>query len=200
MLGNAGEGAGCFAQILGGRITAFDGRLTIAGAPLADLPTDDLRGRELAYAGPEPVVLEGTLRDDILYGLRLPGRNGEWIIDRSRAGAASPRELGSRLADVLNTVGLSRERIPLRPGAPARPGRADRPHYASGGATRRHQGEACGIRRRGRGRALRPGSPYTKNATIGENLLFGVPMDDALAGASLASHAFDAPGARPVPS
>ncbi|QJP12506.1 cyclic nucleotide-binding domain-containing protein [Starkeya sp. ORNL1] len=187
MLGGAGEGAGCFAQILGGRITAFDGSLTIAGAPLADLPAG-VRGRELAYAGPEPVVLEGTLRDNILYGLRLPGRNGEWTIDHPRAGAASPLELESRLADVLNTVGLAESvfRFGL-----ARRLDPDEPTDLVARVAELRAGIRAKLAASGAEDAVEPYDPdrYTKNATIGENVLFGVPIDEALAGASLASHA-----------
>jgi putative ABC transport system ATP-binding protein len=187
MLGGAGEGAGCFAQILGGRITAFDGTLTIAGAPLADLPAG-VRGRDLAYAGPEPVVLEGTLRDNILYGLRLPGRNGEWTIDHMRAGAASPLQLESRLADVLNTVGLAESvfRFGL-----ARRLDPDEPTDLVTRIAELRTGIRAKLAASGAEDAVEPYDPdrYTKNATIGENLLFGVPIDDSLAGARLASHA-----------
>lgn len=187
MLGGAGEGAGCLAQVLGGRITAFDGTLTVAGAPLADLPADT-RGREVAYAGPEPVVLEGTLRDNILYGLRSAARNGEWTIDHTRAGAASPLELEARLANVLDTVGLA-ETV-FRFGL-ARRLDPDEPTELITRVAELRTGIRARLAASGAEDAVEPYDPdrYTNNATIGENVLFGVPIDDALAGANLARHA-----------
>lgn len=186
MTGTAGQGPGCLAQILGGRITAFTGNLTIAGTPLAAIPPG-ARGRELAYAGPEPVVFEGTLRDNILYGLRHPAPGGAWTIDHVRAGAATPLELESRLVDVLYAVGLA--------DAVFRFGLSRRlsPDEPTELVTRVAELRA-GIRRKlaasGADDAVEPYDPdrYTRNATIGENVVFGVPIDAAFAGGRLASH------------
>jgi putative ABC transport system ATP-binding protein len=186
MLGSASEGGGCFAQILGGRVTAFDGNLTIAGMPLAALPAA-ARGRELAYAGPEPVVLEGTLRDNILYGLRRPKRDGGWTIDYEQAGAASPVELELRLMEVLDIVGLA-EAV-FRFGLTRRLD-PDEPTELIARIAELRAGIRAKLAAAGAEDAVEPYDParYTRNATIGENLLFGVPVDAAFAGKHLASH------------
>ncbi|MDF2994922.1 MAG: hypothetical protein K0R27_559 [Xanthobacteraceae bacterium] len=187
MTGTAGQGAGCLAQILAGRVTAFEGSLTIAGTPLAALPAET-RGRDLAYAGPEPVVFDGTLRENILYGLRQAGRSGGWTIDHTRAGVASPIDLEVKLIEVLDTVDLAD--AVFRFGLTRRLA-SDEPTELIGQIAELRSGIRARLVASGAEEAVEPYDPasYTRNATIGENVLFGVPIDTAFSGARLASHA-----------
>ncbi|RDJ21864.1 ABC transporter ATP-binding protein [Bosea caraganae] len=160
------EAASALAQVLGGGITAFDGAVTLAGIPLGAV-TPEQRGRSLAYLGPEPVVFDGTLRDNILYGLGRASGN---------AAQGDAEELERDLVKVLATVGLAD--TVFRFGLQHRLASED----TSGIAIRIAQLRAL-IRARliasGAGEAVEPFDParYTRNATIGDNILFGVTTD-----------------------
>ena len=189
--GDADEGAGILAQLIGGALGASEGSLTCGGMALSAL-TPEMRGRAIAYLGPEPVILDGSLRDNILYGLRRAEADPEspagWSIDHGRADAADDAELALRLTEVLAVVGLSEAVFGL---GLARKLELDTPAEV----VRRIPEIRARIRARlsesGADFAIEPYDPerYTRNATIGENILFGVPVDPALVGASLASHA-----------
>ncbi|GAB4065198.1 cyclic nucleotide-binding domain-containing protein [Ancylobacter sonchi] len=189
--GEAGEGAGILAQLLGGGLTARDGTLTLAGVPLTSL-SREARGRLIAYVGPEPVVLDGSLRDNILYSLRrvAAGEGGGlgWAIDPARADAADDAELSGKLLAVLRIVGLAEPVFRL--------GLARKLDVETPGEIVRRISELRtrirdALAARGAGAAIEPYAPerYIRNATIGENILFGVANDPALVGAALAGHA-----------
>ncbi|WP_310201595.1 cyclic nucleotide-binding domain-containing protein [Ancylobacter sp. 3268] len=189
--GEAGQGAGILAQLLGGGLTARDGTLTLAGVPLASL-SREARGRLITYIGPEPVILDGSLRDNILYSLRRVAAGEEggsgWAIDPSRAAAVDDAELSGRLLAVLRIVGLAEPVFRLglaRKLDVEAPGEIIRRIFE----LRTRIGNALAAR--GAGAAIEPYAPerYIRNATIGENILFGVPNDPAFVGADLAGHA-----------
>lgn len=188
LAGGASEGAGILAQVLGGGVSAGSGVVTIAGLPLSALSIG-IRGKEVAYLGPEPVILDGSLRDNILYSLRSAPPDASapagWAIDYARAQAAGEEELGGRLVETLRIVGLAD--AVFRFGLAANPG-SDIP----GELVSRISDIRALVRRRlaerGAEAAIEPYDParYTRNATIGDNILFGVPMEPALVGAKLA--------------
>lgn len=184
VLSGAGEGAGCLARILGGRLTPSDGSLKIGDIPV-DMISEEARGRSIAYAGPEPAILDGTLRDNILYGLRGPGSEPGRDADRMHGDAGGVSE--ARLAEVLRVVGLS--------DAVFRYGLASRPDPNEVAALiarlteiRTHIRQVLAAR--GAQAAVEPYDPtqYIHTATIGENILFGVASDAAIGGARLAEH------------
>lgn len=189
--GGTNEGAGVLAQLLGGSVSASDGSLTIAGIPLSQL-SPEARGRAIAYLGPEPVILEGSLRDNVLYGLRrvVPDEADPagWSVDPGRANAADEAELDLKLIEVLKIVGLAEPAFRF-----GLAGKLDR--RTPSDVVLRISDIRARIRTRltecGMDAAIEPYDParYTRNATIGENIVFGVPVDPALVGASLASHA-----------
>ncbi|CAH1679076.1 conserved membrane hypothetical protein [Hyphomicrobiales bacterium] len=188
--GGASDGAGILAQVLGGGLEPGEGTLSIAGMPLSALPAS-VRGREIAYLGPEPVIFDGSLRDNILYGLRTVAPDPDsagWTIDHGRAQAADGAELDLKLIETLGTVGLAE--------AVFRFGLAGQ--LASASQTPLIQ-RIAEIRARIRGKLVESGAEaaiesydparYTRNATIGENILFGVPVERGLIGERLAGHA-----------
>lgn len=189
-LSGTGEGAGCVARILGGRITPSSGSWQIGGMPV-DAIADDVRGRCIAYAGPEPAIFDGTLRDNIVYGLRRAGPAPDvapgWGIDMQAAGASDEAELDARLITVLRIVGLAD--TVFRYGLAGRPGPGEVPAL-----TARLTEARARIRQALAGRgvhdAVEPYDParYIRTATIGENILFGVPADPGIGGARLAKH------------
>jgi putative ABC transport system ATP-binding protein len=188
--GGASEGAGVLAQLLGGGLSASDGSLTIADLPISALPPEE-RARAIGYVGPEPVLLDGSLRDNILYGLRRiePGdiNPAGWTIDHRLAHAADEAELELKLVDVLHIVGLADAvfRFGLC-------GKLDPENSAD--IVRRISDIRSRIRarlaERSAGAMIESYDParYAHNATIGENIIFGVPVGRALAGEQLASH------------
>jgi putative ABC transport system ATP-binding protein len=188
----AGEGAGCMAQLLGGLLSPSDGTLNIGGIPIGAI-SEELRGRLMAYVGPEAAIFDGTLRDNILYGLRRPAADGHvgsgWIIDQGAAGAADLKMLEMRLIEVLRTVGL--EEMVFRYGLASKPMAAEAPGLVENIDAIRRKVWAI-LAERGARDVVEPYDPdtYARNATIGENVLFGVPNDTRIAGAGLANHAF----------
>lgn len=190
--GGPSEGAGVLARLLGGRLVANEGTLTIGGLPLAAL-SPAARGSLIAYAGPEPVILDGSLRDNILYSLRRanaePTSASGWSIDHAQAQAADEAALDRKLIEVLHIVGFA-EAV-FRFGLASRAaGEAAAPAALALRISELRARIRAGFAARGGEVAIEPYDPahYARNATIGQNILFGVPGDPALVGARLAGH------------
>jgi putative ABC transport system ATP-binding protein len=212
IVGDGGPAAGAFARILGRRSVEYAGEVRIGERNLADLPKGTV-GRHIAYAGVEPILFPGSIRDNLVYGLRhhpigdpdedsremarriaearrtgnpVEPINAPWI-DCSLAGAKDEDDLDRILIDLLERVGLKEDvyRFGL-----------------SGMLDPRKDPELAGrliearTRLRERLRAsnmaelVEPFDParYNHQATVGENLLFGVPTSRALMGRNLAEH------------
>jgi putative ABC transport system ATP-binding protein len=183
VLSGAGEGAGCFARILGGRLTASDGSLKIGDIAIEAI-SEATRGRCIAYAGPEPAIFDGTLRDNIVYGLRGPGTEAS---GGAPADIADGEASEARLVRVLGVVGLS-ETV-FRYGLASKSLAEDVPVLTARLAElRAHIRKVLAVR--GEQGVVEPYDPagYIRTATIGENILFGVPNDAAISGAGLAAH------------
>ncbi|MCU4178670.1 cyclic nucleotide-binding domain-containing protein [Bosea sp. BH3] len=188
--GGPSEGASVLARLLGGRLSPSEGTLTVGGLPLAAL-APGMRGRLIAYAGPEPVILDGSLRDNILYSLRRPDAASPsgWRIDYARAQVTDEAGLDRRLIEMLKIVGLAD--AVFRFGLTGRPpGDTGAPLALMTQISELRVRIRKRLAARGGEAALEPYDPdrYASNATIGENILFGVPSDPALVGARLAGH------------
>jgi len=190
--GGPGEGAGVLARLLGTRIVASEGTLSIGGMSLTAL-SSAARGSLIAYAGPEPVILDGSLRDNILYSLRRPDAGmaspSGWSIDHAQAQATDEAALDGKLVEVLRVVGLAD--AVFRFGLASRAaGEAAAPPALAERISELRARIRASLAARGGEVAIEPYDParYARNATIGENILFGIPGDPALIGARLASH------------
>ncbi|HKH35482.1 MAG TPA: ABC transporter ATP-binding protein [Beijerinckiaceae bacterium] len=212
IVADAGPAAGVFARIVGCRTQDFAGEVKIGEHNLAELPRGTI-GRHLAYAGVEPILFPGTIRDNLVYGMRHrplgePGedaaemarriaeakRTGNplesiksmWI-DCSLAGAADEDELDHILIGLLDQVGM-REDI-YRFGLSGMVEPQKQPELAERIIEARTK-----LRERltsfGMAELVEPfdRESYNHQATVGENLLFGVPTSRALMGRSLAEH------------
>lgn len=186
--GEASEGAGVLAQLIGGAASPSEGTLTLAGVPLASL-SPGARGRLIAYVGPEPVVLDGSLRDNILYSLRGPRPEAPPPAPGGgpSGGASEDAALAQRLIGVLRVVGLADPVFRL---GLARKLDADAPADLVQRIPEIRGRIRTRLAARGAEGAVEPYDPerYARNATIAENILFGVPSDPALIGARLADY------------
>jgi len=69
IIGQGGSGKNELALLLARLIRPTSGRITIGGIDLATLPTAVI-GRRIGYVGAAPYLFAGTLRDNLLLGLR----------------------------------------------------------------------------------------------------------------------------------
>ena len=73
IVGPSGSGARALAAMLAGQIEPTAGSLTYGGTPLRSLdPTE--RAHRIAFAGAEAILIEGTLKQNLLYGARNDDR------------------------------------------------------------------------------------------------------------------------------
>jgi putative ABC transport system ATP-binding protein len=184
-----GEAPSVAGRILGRMITVYTGEVRLAGAPLSSL-TERAAGRLIGYAGPEPVVFSGTVRDNVVYGLfravqgwrpSYATRHGQaeltpdgWL-DYGAVDADSPEMLDQRVIEALRVVGL--DEAVFRFGLS---GTLD--------ATRAVEIESDIVEARsyihamladaGDSALIETFDPerYNRNATVGENLIFGLPV------------------------
>src|SRR5690348_14841112 len=78
VIGQSGSGKSELALLLARLVRPSSGRITIGGADLAELPVAVV-GRRIGYVGAMPYLFAGTLRDNLLLGLRhLPMRPAEY--------------------------------------------------------------------------------------------------------------------------
>ena len=197
LVGAPGSGRDILAKVLGRQITEYAGTVEIGTAKLSDM-SDETASRFLAYVGVEPRLFPGSIRDNVAYSLlrvapasHVPGTPPsvrEWI-DYRAAGASGPDELDRAILHALEIGGAGEDIYRfgilgrLNPQADA--GMSDRIVDA------RHV-----VRERlyahGYTDLVEPFDPerYNTNATVGENLLFGVPVGDRFSLGGLASDSY----------
>ena len=203
------------AAVLAGLQSPAAGTARIGGHDLASL-TEAARARLIAYAGPDPILFPGSIRDNVLYGLReRPPRAGDragdraglaerqrrleaersgnpvetagdgWI-DFDRLGVADAAALDTRLVDLFGRLGMHDDlyRFGLAALSIVRHDTpAGRKMIAARECLRAHFSE------KGLSGLVIPFArgAYNDQATIAENLLFGVPHDESLIGRRLAA-------------
>src|SRR5215212_3373508 len=134
LVSDGSQAAGVLARILAGRPGGYSGCVKIGEHELSALPRPVI-GRRISYAGVEAVLFPGSIRDNLIYGLRhhpvssaqevkevaarrlieakrtgnpLESIEDQWI-DCELAGVASPDELDSVLVDRLKRMGLEED-------------------------------------------------------------------------------------------
>lgn len=172
VIGDIGSGARLFAALVGGQIAPSTGTLTFGGAEIAKADAAD-RARRLAFAGGDTILFPGSLRRNLLYGCPEAGSS----------------EIDHRLLEATAVAGL------------------DHMIYArglSGRVNPRQDGKlaAALVEARGAVRSalaaehcedlVEPFDParYNRQATVGENILFGMPLGDTFREEHLPSHPF----------
>ncbi|WP_102108687.1 ABC transporter ATP-binding protein [Oceaniglobus roseus] len=200
-LGPSGSGGGALAEALGRLVWPTSGNILAGEHDLLHLP-ESLVGRKISYASGEGHLFDGTLEDNLLYGLknepRVPrvytGRarrlrdwevmeaglsgnpvfdlNDSWIDEAAIARHTGEADLLSSVMAVFDCVGLSDDVLDMAL------------HTTLDEAQRQTLAErivalraplAAALREAGLGAMVsqfRPGC-YNSGATVGENLLFG---------------------------
>jgi len=141
VVGPNSSGAEAFAEALGRLVWPDSGRVTIDGKDLLDLP-ESITGRRISYASADSYFFHGTLRDNLLYGLKhAPLRepkydgkeaqeakwhaeeavkagnptmdiNSDWV-DYQAAGATGPEDILTAIRPVLDAVLISQDILDL---------------------------------------------------------------------------------------
>ncbi|MEK1895489.1 MAG: ABC transporter ATP-binding protein [Rhizobium sp.] len=141
VVGPNASGAEAFAEALGRLVWPDSGRVTIDGKDLLDLP-ESITGRRISYASADTYFFHGTLRDNLLYGLKhAPLRepqydgkealeakwyaeeavkagnptmdiNSDWV-DYQAAGATGPDDILTAIRPVLDAVLISQDILDL---------------------------------------------------------------------------------------
>ncbi|NKC16877.1 MAG: ATP-binding cassette domain-containing protein [Gammaproteobacteria bacterium] len=216
IVGPGGSGTHRLATVLAGLNKPLGGSLTVGGLDVPTLP-ETFTGRRFAYVGQEPRLRAGTLRDALFYSLKhrpvasaddgtgdpqanlrkreaeLSGNSpfdirADWI-DYTGAQVAGPDELVGRAMDVLQIVDLHQDVYQLGLSGTVAP--EQRPDLAE-----RIMQARAELRDRLQDPAIAPlvelfdAERYNTNLSVGENLLFGTPLDATLDVQALHTNAY----------
>ncbi len=169
--GGRGSGARVLAAILAGQVTPTAGSVTYAGQDLGGFdPTD--RARRIAFAAGEAILIEGTLRANILYGADPD---------------AAPDQ--AAFVEILRITGL--DAFAYSRGLLGRVDPVAAPDFARALVAARATMRTV-LRTEAAERLVEPFDParYNHQATVGENILFGEPVGQTFAPKRLARHPY----------
>ncbi len=217
LIGPAGGGREELTLLLAGLLVPDAGRVLIDDLVLHELP-ESVLGRKIAYIASQPALIAGTVEDNLLYGLKhrplrlvepTPADRARHARDRHEAlasgnspdpvdadwvdwEAAGVREPAERLPAIIRALDVARltgdvYAFGLRGTLPA-----NRPELANRvlEARRAMRARLAGDERLAR--LVEPFDPdrYNSNATLAENLLFGMPVGRVFDLEHLASHPY----------
>lgn len=199
---------GAVARVLARRITEYRGSVSFGETDLSRMP-EHLTGRRIAYVGPEPVLFAGSLRENLTYGLRHRQKESEEVsgvrrmealrteapldatgdgwLDLELAGVDDAAALDEEMIRTLELVGVRDSLMKLGMWGLVDPERF--PRLASmvveGRKIVRQRLEEQGL-----SALIEPFDfeRYNNQATVAENLLFGVPVHPDFKGEALAAN------------
>ncbi|MGZ9034423.1 MAG: ATP-binding cassette domain-containing protein, partial [Rhodospirillales bacterium] len=217
LIGESGSGAGSVAKVLARLVAPTAGSIRFGDANLATLP-QAVTGRRIGYVGQSVALFNGTIRDNLIYGLRhrpvqppaydeaaraewerfvveaeaagnsLSDPAAEWI-DRASLGASSEDGFNQHIIQVLSVVELDDEVMSFGLQGVMQP--------------LEHPGLAHRIleaRQVLRARLTEPQyqhlvepfdrEAYNANMSVAENILFGTPVGPAFDLAHIAENAY----------
>jgi len=212
IVGPSGSGMEMLSYMLAGLVAPSAGTLRIGGRDIDRLPTA-VTGRRISYVGANAYHFAGSLRDNLLYGLkhrplraavdgdaasqqelveaRRAGNpdldiNADWI-DYEAAGASGADDITHRLIEMLVMVELKGD--VYRFGLTGTVDPARRPDVAEG-VLRAREALIARLRESGNDDLVVrfAEDSYNRNASVAENLLFGTPRVPAFASAALAKN------------
>ncbi|HEM45795.1 MAG TPA: ABC transporter ATP-binding protein, partial [Alphaproteobacteria bacterium] len=217
VVGRGNSGKGELALAVAGLMPPTGGSILLGGRDLKTLP-HAVTGRRIAYVGPVAHIQAGTLADALAYGLKhqpvedrryegdaLKHREAEiseadhagnttldfgadWV-DYEAAGVAGPDELEGRMLEVLHAVDLDEEVYEWGLRGTVDP--EESPEVAARildarAAVRDRLAEPEVSRLVERFDAAR----FNMNASVAENVIFGVPLGDALSEENIAENPY----------
>ena len=217
IVSTTGGGGEAFAEALAGLIWPESGKVAIGSHDLLELP-ESVTGRRIAYAGADAPLFQGSLGDNLLYGLRhaplRPAkysagimRDRAWHVDEARksgnseidfnsdwidyesVGATGPENLFAAILPVLNAVLLSDDIFDL--GLRSSTSQSRHPEVVS-----RIVAVRKAFRKRLESEELGSlvvpfeSSTYNVEATVRENLFFGAATGASLADGALAANSY----------
>jgi ABC-type multidrug transport system fused ATPase/permease subunit len=217
VIGQGGGGKNELALLLARQVQASGGRITIGGSDMAEMPLAVV-GRRIGYVDATPYLFTGTLRDNLLGGLRhhpvLPPQyddneaksrakqlaesrragnidfdtEADWT-DYVMAGVADAEELSVRIAEVLRGLGFEEDVYGF--GLRGRVDPETSPELAARLLEAR-QALSRRLERDGITELVETYDPerYNSNATVAENLLFGTPIGPVFEFEALASNTY----------
>ena len=217
IVGGAAGGGDMLAEAFGRLTWPESGKVTAGGHDILELP-ESITGRGISYVSSDAYFFYGTLRDNLLYGLkhaplkemeyqgsraahrkweiqeaRLAGNpdydvQADWI-DYQAADATEARDLFTPVLSVLDTVQLSKDILDLALRSTVSPD--DHPGLAEGIVEMRHalREELEEAGLSSLVVSFEPGA-YNTEATVGENLLFGTAIGPALVGKAIGKNAY----------
>ena len=217
IVGESGAGGEYLAEALGRLVRPDTGRTTIDGRDLLELP-ESLTGRRIAYASSDTFFFHGTLRSNLLYGLkhapltaaaydekaanklkwqmieaRRAGNpemdlNSDWV-DYAAAGATGPNDIYAVIRPVLDIVAMSQDILDMAL-------RSNVETQAQEDLTSRIVELRQALRLRLKEENLEElvvpfeFDAYNPQATVGENLLFGTLKRPQMTNRKLAAHPY----------
>jgi ABC-type multidrug transport system fused ATPase/permease subunit len=189
VVGRSGSGKSTLTLLLA-NLYGYTGNVQVDSMELSALPPGVI-GRQLAYVGPEARLFTGTIRDNIVYGLRHRppaggGQDGDWL-DLTPLGVADRAGLEAAVLEVARTVDLEDDLFAF--GLRAAPDLEGRPEIAERVLVARRL-VAERFASEGGEAAVEPfdRERFAGYASIGENLLFGYSEAPELALDRLAEH------------
>ena len=218
VIGQSGSGKNELALLLARLMRPTGGRITVGGIDLAELPVAVV-GRRIGYVGAAPYLFTGTLRDNLLLGLRhRPVRDAEYDddaiarrrarqlqearrsgnidfdlnadwIDYEAAGAADAEGLSERIDEILERLDFEEDVYAF--GLRWRIDPAAQPELAE----RLLEARRALTRRLAEEditKLVETYDPerYNSNATVAENLLFGTPIGPVFDFEALANNTY----------
>ncbi len=215
LLGPSGSGRDALARVLGRQVLDYKGHIRVGEADWSG-PNHGRDRLLMAYAGPDPYLFSGTLRENLLAPLRRPppraaeGEEGQarrrqrieaelsgtpdetpdetWI-DFRLAGVDSAEALNERMLTLLERTGLAEEVYRL--GLLSRPDPAHEPALVERIPAAREL-IFRNLAAQDLTHFVEPLDPkrYNVNATLAENLLFGRPIGSRFMEGRFASDAY----------
>jgi putative ABC transport system ATP-binding protein len=200
LLGPAGGGRDVLARALGRQITEYQGEIRIGSTDVASLPNEVLSG-VVNYAGADPGLLPGSIRENVTLAVRRvaqplahdatsfrPDLDDIWL-DHAAAGVSSSEELDDLIIRALGTTGMLEDIYKF--GLLGRLAPHTDPGLVAKLVEARHVVRSE-LGKRDLLRLVEPFDPdrYNANASIAENLLFGVPLHRDLAGGGLVQDSY----------